>query len=158
MAQIILPPENGYIDPDINVPDIDEIIGRRPKTDYPKPARPDRLQANEVLRCGQELTVADGSVKLCFQNDSNFVLYQGGSVKWVYRPWNRGRGERMKMQPDGNLVIKDSNSDDYGSVVWATNTYKETNGRPATLVLKDNGTAVIEDESGRVVWGTVSYG
>lgn len=142
MAEIIPdPPRND---------DYELRMGRK----FRAPSRSDRLQNGEGLLRGQKLQSASGQVELSLQQDRNFVLYVDNFARWVYRPRGSRRADTIMMQEDGNLVIEGSSNDP----VWATDSYKETNGRRASLVVRDDGTAVIETQDGQIIWSTVSCG
>jgi hypothetical protein len=97
----------------------------------------------------------DGRFNLIYQNDGNFVLYQGTTVLWsshtaITVPTGGYLPEQVRFQADGNLVVYDT----YGGVetaVWASN----TSGNPgSTLNLQNDGNLVIYNAAGKAIWST----
>jgi hypothetical protein len=63
-----------------------------------------------------DFCLSDGTFKLVFQGDGNFVLYDGAKAKWAtYTATTKGT---LRLQTDGNIVIYDGNS----KVLWASKT------------------------------------
>jgi hypothetical protein len=76
------------------------------------------------------------------QGDGNFVVYDGGAVKWSTGTTGTG-ANRLVMQSDGNLVLYAGNTPKWTSTTAGTGT-----GR---LVLQDDGNLVLY-ENDRATW------
>jgi hypothetical protein len=76
------------------------------------------------------------------QGDGNFVVYDGGAVKWSTGTTGTG-ANRLVMQSDGNLVLYAGNTPK-----WTSNTAGTGTGR---LVLQDDGNLVLY-ENDRATW------
>src|SRR6266496_5759107 len=64
-----------------------------------------------------EFCIAWNDEKVIFQSDGNFVGYRGTTVKWHSDTWHRG--ETIRFQVDGNIVIYDIKN----KPVWHTGAY-----------------------------------
>jgi hypothetical protein len=63
-----------------------------------------------------DFCLSDGTFKVTFQGDGNFVLYEGAKAKWAtYTATTKGS---LRLQTDGNIVIYDGND----KVLWASKT------------------------------------
>lgn len=101
-----------------------------------------RLESNQGLIKGQSLVSSNGHFLLAFQNDGNFVLYdkRHGVVNASTALWasntDNDDGQWIRMQSDGNLVMRDRTELSGANVVWKT----DTQGNPGSyLELKDSG-------------------
>lgn len=65
-----------------------------------------------VLDAGQFCWSTDNGT-LIFQSDGNLVEYVGGAPRWSSGTW--GRGSRLGLQTDGNIVIYNAS----GAPIWA---------------------------------------
>lgn len=112
----------------------------------------DRLNANDEIVLGDELTSADGRSVLAMQGDGNLVLYMQHADGTRTARWATGSTfglavSQCVMQGDGNFVI-------YGyptsRALWATGTW----GHPgAFLIVQDDGNVVIYDGP-NALWST----
>ncbi len=97
-------------------------------------------------------TCAGTSLKLIYQGDGNFVLYIGGQAKWA----TNTSGlivfpDYVEFQPDGNLVVYNTDALGFTRAVWASH----TNGKGATsLELQEDGNLVIYNASGQALWAS----
>lgn len=102
---------------------------------------------NGTMYQNQCRTSADGRYDICYQNDGNFVMYDGSQPIWASNTDGTTPG-RVVMQSDGNLVVYD------GSDVprWASN----TSGQPGNfVVVQSNRCTLMYDELGQAIpWGT----
>ncbi|KAK5994170.1 Mannose-specific lectin [Cladobotryum mycophilum] len=122
----------------------------------------DRLLTGQCLRPGQQIRSRNGAYDLAFQQDANLVLYKfakpdpvapsefetiwsSDTGSWV------NRGDRAALQKDGNFVVYESG--DYP--LWSSQTYT-TERREVfyTLIMQDDGEAVIYKEENERIWGT----
>lgn len=91
--------------------------------------------------------------RLVLQSDGNFVIYHlsngGQSSQAVWATGTNGWAVRATMQADGNLVLLHP----IGVCGWATGT-NNTSKEGASLILQDNGNAVICAKNGRIFWET----
>jgi murein DD-endopeptidase MepM/ murein hydrolase activator NlpD len=88
--------------------------------------------------------------KFNFQRDGNLVLTnRSGQVLWA--TGTEGRGEILRLQPDGNLVIYGG-----GQALWATN----TDGNPgAFLAIQSDGNLVMYRSDGQqALWASNTGG
>jgi hypothetical protein len=97
----------------------------------------------------------DGRFRLTYQNDGNFVLYQGNTPLWSSHtalsvPTGGYTAYQARFQADGNLVVYDYYAG-AETPVWASN----TDGNPgSTLNLQNDGNLVIYNASGKAIWST----
>jgi hypothetical protein len=80
----------------------------------------DTLNPGDSLRVGDSITSANGRYLFVYQADSNLILYknyrfQDRKYLWASNTWDKPAGVCI-MQPDGNLVMFDSNQ----QPVWAS--------------------------------------
>jgi hypothetical protein len=108
----------------------------------------DTLLANQSLAPGQFLQSQNGSFQLVYQADGNLVVYRiaNGQPIWESKSEIAPPGVAI-MQSDGNFVLcKAAGADPY----WATGT-----NRPGSLLkLVDDGTVVVNDDTGDTVWSS----
>ncbi|WP_141204627.1 hypothetical protein [Streptomyces griseorubiginosus] len=110
----------------------------------------DRLNADQRLAVGEELSSGNGRVRLVMQGDGNLVLYRTDDGAPLWASGTSQPATRAVMQQDGNLVLY---TDDE-KPLWAT----DTDGNPgAWTVLQDDGNLVLYSASGGALWasGTV---
>jgi Peptidase family M23 len=110
----------------------------------------------EIRTNGKNRTFRRGSqgstcgYKFNFQRDGNLVLTNSsGQVLWA--TGTEGRGEILRLQPDGNLVIYGG-----GRALWATN----TDGNPgAFLAIQADGNLVMYKSDGQqAIWASATGG
>ncbi len=84
------------------------------------------------------------------QADGNFAVYNSDSQLWSANTNISGSGDRkLKVQPDGNIVIYDSN----GNALWNMWSQSGTNHRIAYyLVMQDDGNLVAYDDYNSPIW------
>lgn len=110
----------------------------------------------QKLYWGQTLNSANGYYQLKMQWDGNLVIYETmeGSAIWAS---NTAGNSKLK---DGNgyLTMTDkgaaglmSKLDESFKMYWNTNTWNSTG---ASLVLTDNGSLVVKEADGTVVWNS----
>jgi hypothetical protein len=103
---------------------------------------------SKTFRRGASGTVC--GYKFNFQRDGNLVLTsRSGQVLWA--TGTEGRGEILRLQPDGNLVIYGG-----GRALWATN----TDGNPgAFLAIQSDGNLVMYRSDGQqALWASNTGG
>lgn len=79
----------------------------------------------------------DGNLVLSYIDYPNHVLWESKTS---------GRGERLMMEPSGNLVIYDNRN----NIIWETS----TSGRGEYMLVDKDGYLVVYDSSGVVTWST----
>lgn len=111
-----------------------------------------RAQNDEYLEQNQVISSKNGNYRMIFQQDGNLCVYkfsQGGSDCWKFLWCSNTSGKnakRLRMQPDGNLVIYDSKQ----NFIWGT----MTNGHPrAVLKMQDDGNLVMYDNN-NPIWAS----
>lgn len=110
----------------------------------PPPPRPDRLIPGQTLKRGQSVTSLDGNTRLCFQSDSNVVLYHGGKAMWQTRTYG-SKADRLAMQGDGNLVLYRG-----AKALWAT----YTNRHPGAHLTVQSDCNLVIYYGPRPIWAT----
>ncbi|MEV4778122.1 hypothetical protein [Burkholderia sp. LMU1-1-1.1] len=114
------------------------------------------LYANQSLGYNENITSANGKYMLVQQSDGNLVLYRGTPVAANARWASYKTGVRTYMQQDGNFVQYNAAN----VAVWNS----ETGGHPASanyaVVLKDDGSLVVGEQSGVLInpWSKVIVG
>ncbi|MEM8584432.1 MAG: hypothetical protein AAGF87_09200 [Bacteroidota bacterium] len=113
----------------------------------------DKMIAGNRLYQGQELVSVNGAVRLRMQYDGNLAMYNNGQYLWDAQ--TAGRGSYLTLQDDGNLVIYTSND----QAVWSSETHPHFNSRyrissnkPVELNLLDNGTFILLNTRGDIMW------
>ena len=103
---------------------------------------------SRTFRRGTSATVC--GYKFNFQRDGNLVLTnQSGQVLWA--TGTEGRGEILRLQPDGNLVIYGG-----GRALWATNT---DGNYGAFFAIQSDGNLVIYRSDGQqALWASNTDG
>jgi hypothetical protein len=92
-----------------------------------------------------------GIGKLVFQNDGNFVVYDGNRKhRWSSGTGN-GIGFSAQFQYDGNLVVVSAD----GREKWHSGT---GGGRGKRLIFQGDRNFVIFDEAGRSAWSSKTNG
>ncbi len=86
----------------------------------------------------------DRICSLVMQADGNLVLYGPSGSVWSSGTWHRG-SHHVRMQSDGNLVIRDAAN----RPLWASNTQGNWN---AVMVVKNSGKILIYTTRGKIVW------
>merc|ERR550519_1263921 len=113
-------------------------------------SRPHTLVANQILHSGHSMASSNGDFKLNMQGDGDLVLYDisgdQGLVTWRTGPSNLKFHAYVKLQSDGNLVLRD----EVHLLQWES----ETKGSGASsLVLKDYGKLELCcNEDGSAIW------
>jgi hypothetical protein len=102
------------------------------------------LTAGQQLTRGQSLVSPDGTFRFVFQDDGNAVVLATYGVVW--QSATQGRGDRLIMQADGNVVIYDAT----GRPVWFTG----TNDPGSTLRMQDDGNLVVYRATGTPAWAS----
>ncbi|KAI9844336.1 MAG: hypothetical protein M1837_005640 [Sclerophora amabilis] len=91
--------------------------------------------------------------RLVLQGDGNFVLYHqssgGQSSRAVWASGSNFQTVKATMQADGNLVLFDGS----GASSWDSDTNNPKN-EGASLILQDDGNAVIRTKNGEIAWTT----
>ncbi len=106
------------------------------------------LSSNQELSPGKNLISADTQSILAMQYDGNLALYSQFKPKWSSGTTGN-YGAKLVMQPDGNLVIYDTQ----GQAKWASG----TNGNAgAYLTMQSDGNLVIYSSTGVAVWNSGS--
>ena len=106
------------------------------------------LTAGQQLTRGQSLVSPDGTIRFVLQDDGNAVVLSAYGVVW--RSATQGRGDRLIMQADGNVVIYDAT----GRPVWFTG----TNDPGSTLRIQDDGNLVVYRATGTPAWASFVNG
>ena len=107
-----------------------------------------RLDANEQLTVGQELTPDNNTTRLVMQGDGNLVLYPNDNNKALWATGTNGKPvNRAIMQGDGNFVCYDANNHAYRAT--------GTNGSPGSyIVLQDDGNLVVYGPNNGPLWAS----
>lgn len=113
----------------------------------------DSLGPGDVLLRGQSLLSPDGSYRLAFLWGGNLVLYRNLTPYWgVEEVWSAGTaglgGDRIVMQPDGDLVMYSAPRFGGGSV-WRSGT---AGFDGAELALPQDGGATIRRNDAQLLW------
>ncbi|KAH7626877.1 hypothetical protein B0T09DRAFT_35761 [Sordaria sp. MPI-SDFR-AT-0083] len=104
-------------------------------------AKRDRLKGGQRLLAGEALTSPNGRFTLTFQNDGNFVLYEGSEPRWASGGHSYGQGGGwLLLTTDGNMT---SFEDDQSSQ-WSSRTRYRRTGGDCELIIQDNGAAVLK--------------
>lgn len=104
----------------------------------------DRMQPGQVLEPNTAVTSSGGAYQLTMQSDGNLVLTTGGSPVWFSSTYG-ATAARLVMQPDGNLVVRDT----AGTPIWHTSTF----GNPgAYLVVQPDSNLVVYRADGSPIW------
>lgn len=114
---------------------------------HPANAVISRSRGFEAYHGTQVEVLKSGDWTMLWQYDGNLVLYQNGIAKWASNTQNKGLA--LKFQGDGNLVIYQN-----GVAVWSSATAdNQHNGKGGrNLVLLPEGSLVITDQDGAVIW------
>ncbi|MBF0436373.1 MAG: hypothetical protein HQL77_13490 [Magnetococcales bacterium] len=106
----------------------------------------DSLTSGGMLGKDQALVSANNAYMLTFQSDSNLVLYDLQFKRAIWSSKTNGKGgDRVVMQPDGNLVMYKGTT-----ALWDTNTNGKTG---AVLGLGSDGNLVVV-QNGATVWAS----
>jgi hypothetical protein len=87
--------------------------------------------SDQVWYPNDQAVVMDGRYAALFQKDGNFVLYEtaetpgNGTNRVVWSSDTQGKGSKLYLQADGNLVIYNNNM----RPVWASNTQNHAGAR-----------------------------
>lgn len=104
---------------------------------------------NTILYPGQSLLTPDHKYRMVLQWDGNLVIYSPSRAIWASGTSGR-QAKQLNMQPDGNLVIYDTQ----GQAIWNTRT--SGNG-PSTLAMQPDGNLVIYSAT-RSTWDSGTRG
>ncbi|HZH78264.1 MAG TPA: hypothetical protein VEY88_19705, partial [Archangium sp.] len=96
------------------------------------------LFPGETLFAGQAKYSCDGRFMLTVQTDGNLVLY--GPVGAIWATFTTGAGNRLAMQPDGDLVLYTS---DYARRLWSTNTVTYYFASQNKFAVQNDGNMVV---------------
>lgn len=111
-------------------------------------ARKDRMKGGERLLAGEALTSPNGKFKLTFQDDGNFVLYEGSEPRWASGSRSYGQGGGwLLLTTDGNMT----SFDDDQSSRWSSRTRYRRTGGDCELIVQDDGAAVLKLD-GVTIW------
>ncbi|AND16745.1 hypothetical protein [Rathayibacter tritici] len=102
----------------------------------------DTLFSEQNLRPVHQLTSADGRFRAVMQSDGNFVGYGPQGVVWSVG--TSGKGNRVALQKDGNIVIYGADE----SVKW----FSGTSGRNLRLGVNNAGSLILVDRDDDVLW------
>lgn len=112
----------------------------------------DTLTAGEDLEPGWSIASTNGLYRLLMQTNGRLTLIENNAAVWT-TPTEGHFDARLRMQPDGNLVIYASS----GVPVW---TAPGTFGRAVRLLLQNDRNLVAYDANGAAAWssGTLAGG
>ena len=105
-----------------------------------------KLRKNQELRLGEWLANVNKRYILIMQEDGNLVLSHINLNRVLWQSNTAGKGDRLRMESDGNLVIYDKNN----QTVWQTN----TSGKGEYLQLLKDANLVVFDSNRLEVWST----
>ena len=106
------------------------------------------LTVNQELRSNQYLESDNKLFRFYLQGDGNLVLREQSSGRSLWSSGTNGKGGiRLKLQTDGNLVLRNKR----GSSVWSSKTSKSGGVR---LAMQGDGNLVLYTSSGKSVWST----
>ena len=112
-------------------------------------AKRDRISGGNRLLPGERLTSPNGKFTFTFQNDANFVLYEGTTSKWSSGGKSYGNTEGwVQVDKEGNMATF---ADD--DLLWSSNTRYRRNPGDAVLILQDDGVPVLKLD-GIIIWST----
>ena len=111
------------------------------------PAKRDRLEVVEALYPGDKLVSPNGRFSMVIQQDANFVLFDGQKRIWGAGVSSGSSPRTVQLGEDDNLVVERSGAP------WESATRRQQKGGHGTLILRDQGAAVILSES-VVIWST----
>lgn len=109
---------------------------------------PDRLKVGENFFPGEELISPNRKYRMTLQDNGDFVLYEGNSVKWASNTAVDERPARVVVRDDDNLTVIGESD-----FLWTSGTRRRRNGGSAILELTDNGDASLKSD-GAVIWST----
>ncbi|KAJ8121503.1 hypothetical protein ONZ43_g2058 [Nemania bipapillata] len=99
----------------------------------------------EFLGVGEKLVSPNRKYELVLQGDGNLVIYAVGvGITWQNGHQHAGVG---KIQEDDNFVYGTSTQ------TWSTNTRRRERGGRASLIIRDDGNAVLLSE-GTIIWSS----
>ena len=111
---------------------------------------PGVLDPGQGLNLSNAVKSHDGRFSFALEANGDLVLKDDANRR-LWSAGTAGRGHVAFMQPDGNLVVYDSNK----NWVWRS----QTDNHPgAHLVVEDHGNAVIFDVDGNRIWQTHTLG
>ena len=111
--------------------------------------KPSLRDGYATLKLGEQLISKNGKYDLRMQTDGNLVVYCNGNALWHSETYGRSVTGGLRFQGDSNLVIYDPNP------IWHSSTY---DSGATTLIMQDDGNAVLYTREGRSVWHTGTFG
>ena len=109
-----------------------------------------RIDRDRQLQKGDTFRSDNNEYALVFQDDGNFVLYNGNGEA----TWNSGTygsdAQTIIVQGDGNVVMYDSQ----GGAIWASNSNYEDAQNPYLKIQDDGNVVLYDDGKEGAFWST----
>jgi hypothetical protein len=108
-----------------------------------------KLDQDEVLTPGQNITSLNGKYVFTYQTDGNVCLYNISGGNAIWSSGKTHTAGKLVMQSDGNLVAYDYD----GAPAWSTETTNQ-GVTPYYLNIQNDKNVILYDAKNNVIWST----